>query len=272
MQIANNVTGDLVKSELLYFEKKYYELVTEKEFLENFELTNIDEYLFIPSLDFFHLGEKNYILQVKSDLKYIEKEFILNIIDDIPPSIYGPEKVYINTPFNVDNILNYYVAKDDFEGIVKVKISDFDQEKLANEKECNIELYAEDNTKNIAYKKVKAYLSNKDYSLFYKDNIEISIDKSTLITAANIIDILIKNDCLEHITQFEIVSFDIDNINSNRIGKYPCKIVIRYENNDYEIDIMINIIEIQNNKESLIDKIINFIKEVLQKWGCFYEK
>ncbi len=249
-----------------YIEEKYYNVISENEFLKNFTIGGIvDTFEFRPSLNFHVLGEKEYILYAQNQSYYQEKVFILNIIDDKEPTIKGPEIIYINDLnfFDPHNILNFYSAYDDYDGYLDVHLSEFDVTKLKTQKRGNIKLYAEDSSKNIAYKNIEVCLNNNDYGVYFQKNSSIDLERGKKYKISDIVNILIENKIMENVSDSTFY-IDLSKIDFNRSGKYNLTLKLLKETKDYTFDFTANVKDFFPQDLNLITKILMWIINLIK--------
>ncbi len=239
----------------------YYKILSERELLNYFKTTgHIDKFYFTPALN-FQVGYKEYILHIENAISYCDFAFNLEFYDDVPPLIYGEDSFYVNdiSTLEINTILSFYTGYDDYDGYLNVYLQDSN---YINDNEMETTLYCHDTSKNKATKKVEILANKKNYGLFIKQNRELTINKGYYLSPKEIIKLMIQNEIIEDIDNYT-ASFIHSNLDFSKCGKYDVTLNLNYNLSNYEINVLINIVEEQDRHIpiifKLLKKIIDFI-------------
>lgn len=230
-----------------------------------------------PEINFNKIGFTNEKIFIEtSSNKSGWTYFLLNIIDDIPPIIKGPNKLIFsnkNIP-NIDEILFYYISEDEIDGKCDIYFEDiFD----SNTK--SITLKSKDKSNNIAIKEIKILYQNQQ-SYWLIDNPILTISNRDFIPANKIIEKLMQEQMLEAFS-FIYARYNDDYYYNNYfvtgIFETSIDIYLYTQVNPLTIDFSLNIISEDNNffiqKEShWWDSIINFFKNIIQKIKSLFSR
>lgn len=230
-----------------------------------------------PEINFNKIGFTNEKIFIEtSSNKSGWTYFLLNIIDDIPPIIKGPNKLIFsnkNIP-NIDEILSYYISEDEIDGKCDIYFEDiFD----SNTK--NITLKSKDKSNNIAIKEIKILYQNQQ-SYWLIDNPILTISNRDFIPANKIIEKLMQEQMLESFS-FIYARYNDDYYCNNYfvtgIFETSIDIYLYTQVDPLTIDFSLNIISEDNNffiqKEShWWDSIINFFKNIIQKIKSLFSR
>lgn len=237
-------------------------MLSERDLLLNYFQTtgHIDKFYFILAIN-FQIGYKEYILHIENDITYCDFAFGLEFYDDISPIIYGEEKFIVNdiSSLEINALLRFYTGYDDYDGFLNINLQDVN---YININEIEATLYCVDTSKNKTIKKIKIIGNKKNYGLFYKQNAELKIYKGNYLSSKNIIELMIQNNIIEKITNFE-VSLIESNLNFNKCGKYEVTLNLNHNKKNYAINLVINVVEKTYKKIPLIHKLIQIIIEFI---------
>lgn len=235
-----------------YFKFAYYENITDYELFYMFEHTGFPTTLyFVPSLNFNLLGETKYIIHAENKHYEIEYSFTIEIIDDIPPSIFGVDQLILdNNNHKFDTVLGFFKGYDDYDGYLDVNIKDYDDDSLT--------LYCLDSSSNEATKKVELIYQGTNYNLYFKQDAQLNFYQGEIITPIKLIEKMKENNYIENITNYSVAYLKKDD-EINNLGKHEVLLELIYKNETYNIPLIVNVL--QNNKRTtLIARIINFFK------------
>lgn len=261
MLLTNNMQNDVTYLKTLQI--KYYQELTTTQLLKELNIPirfNKIEFSSIPT--FSSIGIKEYYLYA-SNLKneYKTYSFTINVIDDIPPTIYGPEILYLENNTILDNsiILNNYNAYDEIDKNVPIFIEEISEYKTY----YNVKLYTKDKSENIAQNKIKIIKNSNDFSIYIKNELELTIVKNKKYYGDELINELIKTMQIENVNYQEIII----NSNSNYIqyestGINNIDIDIKYNNHIYKINVKLNVIDNTNNG---LDNLKHIVSNIYKK-------
>lgn len=243
----------------IYFEKAYYNIISEQEFYQNFQTRGlVENYYFIPSLDFNILGETNYIIHIESKVYEAEHSFTLNIYDDKAPIIQGPDKIRITNyeNFNALNYLSYYRGFDEFDGNIAVFLNESEESH-----DNYFEIGCQDSSKNKTYKKVTIEKTQNNFDILILQNKEITSYKNQVLKPNEVVEKLIEDNYLENISDY-VATYINDDFNFYRCGKYNLSLKIEHRDKAFEIDLILNIIE--KPRQNFFERLMLFFKKLLR--------
>lgn len=241
---------------------KYYQELTTKQIIKELNIPkkySKIEFSSIPTLTY--IGTKEYFL-FASDFKNEIKtySFAINVIDDVPPIIYGPEIIYLNNDTLLDSsiILNHYSAYDEIDKNVQIFIEEINEYKTY----FNVKIYAKDKSNNITQNKIKIIKNPNNYSLYIRSNLELTIIKNKIYHKNELINELIKTMQIEKVKFQEIrINNNLDYIKYDSTGIQNIDVDLKYNNNIKTINIKLNVIDNQqNNKEKIKMILINIYR------------
>ncbi len=251
----------------------YYERLTNDEIIKQLEITKeYDKFEFNIQPTFSYIGTKDYILYA-IDKKGNQDiyDFKINIYDDVPPSIYGPNEIILkDNKTNINLLLNYYTSNDEIDGYLKTFIEETSYSKNEYKSSYYIKLISEDKSKNIARKTIKIFIDNNNYSFYYKKNPSITMYKRKKYYPNDFIKILKETNQLENVKFDDYYLYNSTNnyFYEEKTGIYQKQLFIKQKDNEVILDISINVID-ENIKEEpivykLIRLIIKLIKEIIK--------
>ena len=195
------------------------------------------------------------------------KNFLYYVLDDVPPTIFGPSRLNFTKDDNIDisTILSYYSANDEIDGNINVTTDDD-----FNNQTTIINIKAQDNSNNISFKSIKINILEENQYWYVKTTLDL--DNQNYYSAEDIVDILINKGYLENI-DYLYACFKENVYESNYMiaGLYSLQIDIFTLNNSvpFTIDVELNVIsnEIIETKEETYwwDSLFLFIKKLFQK-------
>lgn len=270
--IANilTLTKNNMVSTLETINVKYYSPLTNEELIKQLNIPiHFKNYEFNVLPTYSEIGANKYYLYLL-DLNdnFLTYEFTINVIDDIPPLILGPEIIYLNSPNlpHIDLIINRYYSYDEIDKSLPIFIEETNYNE-PNKSEYYIKIYSHDKSNNITKKNIDIIITERDYSLFYIQNPSITLNKNTIYTPLDIIKILQNNYLLEKHENIKITSNNIQNIKYEETGIYSLSVELEFNEKIYNLNISINVIEEKNNKPIIV-KIIKYIIKIIKqiKW------
>ncbi len=204
----------------------------------------------------------------------ISKEVSITITDEIAPIINGEDSlsIYQYQYSDINDLIDLYTFNDEGSGVSKTYL-ETNITDLSKSGEYYLEIFAEDRCSNKSSKNVKLTIKDGVGPVFFINVSSLSITNETLLTAEDVVDLLISNGSIKE-TKFSKCSYITKSYEDNysKEGTYDTQIVCYDENGtpNYYL-VKLNVSKVKSNFFiRFYSSMVNFFKNLFNEIKEFF--